>query len=55
MKRWPGRLQQLLGEDYYVIEEGGGRTTSFDDTLELIKTVVGLYLSHWPRISRWIW
>lgn len=37
-KRWPGRLQQLLGEDYYVIEEGcGGRTTSFDDTLELDK------------------
>ena len=37
-KRWPGRLQQLLGEDYYVIEEGcGGRTTVFEDTLELHK------------------
>lgn len=36
--RWPGRLQQLLGEDYYVIEEGcGGRTTCHDDDLELCK------------------
>ncbi len=33
--RWPGRLQRLLGEDYYVIEEGlGGRTTVWDDPLE---------------------
>lgn len=32
--RWPGRLQQLLGEAYYVIEEGfSGRTTVFDDPL----------------------
>ena len=22
--RWPGRLSQLLGEEYYVIEEGMG-------------------------------
>lgn len=30
--RWPGRLQELLGEDYYVVEEGcNGRTTIFDD------------------------
>lgn len=30
--RWPGRLQALLGEEYYVIEEGqGGRTTAWDD------------------------
>jgi lysophospholipase L1-like esterase len=30
--RWTGILQQLLGSDYEVIEEGlGGRTTSFDD------------------------
>lgn len=33
--RWPGRLQKLLGENYYVIEEGmGGRTTVWDDPLE---------------------
>ena len=33
--RWPGRLSQLLGEEYYVIEEGmGGRTTVWDDPLE---------------------
>ena len=30
--RWPGRLQQLLGEEYHIIEEGlCGRTTVFDD------------------------
>jgi len=30
--RWTGVLQQLLGDDYYVIEEGlNGRTTCFDD------------------------
>ncbi len=30
--RWPGILQQLLGEDFYVIEEGlNGRTTVWDD------------------------
>ena len=33
--RWTGVLQQLLGEDYRVIEEGcGGRTTIFEDELE---------------------
>ncbi|MCK4924210.1 MAG: SGNH/GDSL hydrolase family protein [Spirochaetes bacterium] len=30
--RWPGVLQQLLGDDYHVIEEGlNGRTTVWDD------------------------
>ena len=30
--RWTGVLQRLLGEDYYVIEDGlNGRTTCFDD------------------------
>ena len=30
--RWPGALQGLLGEEYYVIEEGlNGRTTVWDD------------------------
>lgn len=33
--RWPGRLQELLGGDYQVIEEGlCGRTTVFDDRTE---------------------
>ena len=33
--RWPGRLQVLLGPEYYVIEEGmGDRTTVWDDPLE---------------------
>jgi lysophospholipase L1-like esterase len=31
-ERWTGQLQKLLGDDYYVIEEGlGGRTTDLDD------------------------
>lgn len=31
-ERWTGLLQQMLGSDYYVIEEGlGGRTTVFED------------------------
>ena len=33
--RWPGALQQRLGAEYYIIEEGlGGRTTVMEDTLE---------------------
>ncbi|MBQ7677434.1 MAG: SGNH/GDSL hydrolase family protein [Lachnospiraceae bacterium] len=33
--RWTGRLQEMLGEDYVVIEEGcNGRTTVFDDIFE---------------------
>lgn len=37
-ERWTGRLQQLLGSDYYVIEEGcGGRTTVWDDPIEEYK------------------
>lgn len=32
--RWTGRLQKLLGEEYYVIEEGlSGRTTVFNDPI----------------------
>ncbi len=31
-ERWPGILQELLGSDYEIIEEGlGARTTMFDD------------------------
>lgn len=34
-RRWPGILQQLLGPDFYVIEEGcGGRTAVSEDFLE---------------------
>ena len=34
-ERWTGVLQKLLGDDYYVIEEGcGGRTTVMEDWLE---------------------
>lgn len=37
-QRWTGRLQQTLGPEYYVIEEGcGGRTTVWEDNLELHK------------------
>jgi lysophospholipase L1-like esterase len=32
-KRWTGRLQQLLGDDYEIIEEGlNSRTLNSDDT-----------------------
>lgn len=34
-RRWPGILQKMLGDEYYVIEEGmGGRTTVRDDPYE---------------------
>jgi len=37
-QRWTGVLQQRLGNDFYVIEEGlGGRTASAEDFLELNK------------------
>ena len=33
--RWPGRLQELLGSEYQVMEEGlCGRTTAFEDVTE---------------------
>ena len=33
--RWTGRLQEMLGTEYRVIEEGcNGRTTVFDDPIE---------------------
>ena len=33
--RWTGRLQEMLGEEYRIIEEGcNGRTTVFDDIME---------------------
>lgn len=36
--RWTGILQEKLGKDYYVIEEGlGGRTTVWDDPVEEYK------------------
>lgn len=36
--RWPSLLQDLLGEDFHLYEEGcGGRTTVLDDLLELDK------------------
>lgn len=36
--RWTGVLQRLLGDDYYIIEEGlGGRTTVWDDPIEEYK------------------
>ena len=36
--RWTGVLQKLLGDEYYVIEEGlNGRTTVWDDPVEVDK------------------
>ena len=34
--RWPGKLSELLGPEYRVIEEGlNGRTTVFDDSISV--------------------
>ncbi len=34
-ERWPGVLQQLLGKDYHIYENGlNGRTTVFEDPIE---------------------
>ena len=51
--RWPGVLQQELGDGYYVIEEGlPGRTTVWDDPVEGgkngFKQLVPLIHSHMP-------
>jgi lysophospholipase L1-like esterase len=51
--RWPGVLQQALGEDYYVIEEGlPGRNTVWDDPVEGgkngLKQLLPLIHSHMP-------
>ncbi len=38
-ERWTGRLQALLGSDYYVIEEGcSGRSTCFSDDSEPLRS-----------------
>ena len=37
-QRWTGLLQKMLGDEYYIIEEGlGGRTTVWDDPIEEYK------------------
>ena len=51
--RWPGVLQQELGDDYHVIEEGlPGRNTVWDDPVEGgkngLKQIVPLIHSHMP-------
>jgi lysophospholipase L1-like esterase len=51
--RWPGVLQQQLGEDYHVIEEGlPGRNTVWDDPVEGgkngLKQLLPLIHSHMP-------
>jgi len=54
--RWPGVLQEILGKEYYVIEEGlNGRTTVWDDPIRpgFLKRNGALYLlpcleSHCP-------
>lgn len=51
--RWPGVLQQELGDEYYVIEEGlPGRNTVWDDPVEGgkngLKQLVPLIHSHMP-------
>ncbi len=51
--RWTGILQEKLGADYYVIEEGlCGRTTAWEDPIEGYKSgvaqLIPILLSHSP-------
>ena len=51
--RWPGVLQQELGDEYYVVEEGlPGRNTVWDDPIEGgkngLKQLIPLIHSHMP-------
>lgn len=51
--RWTGRLQTVLGNNYYVIEEGlCGRTTVWDDPIEEFRNgkdyLIPCLLSHKP-------
>ena len=40
--RWSGLLQELLGKDYHVIEEGmDGRTTAFEDAIQPYRSALG--------------
>ena len=40
-KRWTGILQKLLGDDYYIIEEGyNGRTTAFNDASDETRSAI---------------
>ena len=51
--RWPGRLQQLLGEDYYVVEEGfSGRTTVFNDPIVPLRARRAALRAHLPQAAR---
>lgn len=57
--RWPGVLQNTLGEKYYVIEEGlNGRTTVWDDPVrggpkKTAASICYLVLNHTPRLIYW--
>ncbi len=51
--RWPGKLAELLGPDFRVIEEGlNGRTTVFDDSISVGRNGLPYFLpcleSHSP-------
>lgn len=54
--RWPGRLQVLLGPEYYVIEEGmGGRTTVWDDPWNRDAAGSRRFPLPFRATSRWTW
>lgn len=54
--RWTGVLQELLGEQYYVIEEGmGGRTTVHDDPFDQTAVEKWRFRLPFKAICRWIW
>lgn len=50
--RWTGILQEKLGSEYYIIEEGlGGRTTVWDDPVEDYKMVKNISFHVWTVIN----
>ena len=54
-ERWPGVLQDELGSDYRIIEEGiGGRITVMEDALEGDKCGKGTCRYCCDPTGRWI-
>lgn len=54
--RWTGRLQLALGRRTRVIEEGcGGRTTVFEDPIDLGRNGRTSLRCALPATTRWIW
>ena len=51
--RWTSVVQEVLGDEYYIIEEGmGNRTTVWEDPIENVQSgkdyLISCIESHWP-------